>query len=58
MILIMPVVQALIAVMCSRTAKTMLYCLFFIGCAGLLLKYSLIIILIALLLYKYMLEDS
>ena len=44
--------------MCSWTAKPMLYCLFFVGCAGLLLKYPLIILLIALLLYKYLLKGS
>ena len=58
MILMLLVVQTLIAVMCSRTSKPMLYCLFFIGCVGLLLKYPLILLLIALLLYKYMLKDS
>ena len=58
MILMLPAVQTLIAVMYTWTVKIMLYCLFFVGCVGLMLKYPLIILLIALLLYKYILKDS
>lgn len=54
----MPVGMIHTAEMYLRTVKTMLYCLFVVGCVGLLLKYPLILLLIALLLYKYILKDS
>lgn len=58
MILITLAVQTTIVVMYTWTAKPMLYFLFVVGCVGLILKYPLIILLIALLLYKYILKDS
>lgn len=58
MILMWLAVQTLIAVMYTWTAKPILYFLFFVGCVGLSLKYPLIILLIALILYKYLIKDS
>lgn len=58
MILMWLVAMTHTVVMYTWTAKPMLYFLFVVGCVGFLLKYPLIILLIALLLYKYILKDS